>query len=98
MTSAAAIPHLICSRICQSIDMAFLKQSKENIKTQKILHNIIKMSDDPGIVPLTEGVETIEQYRMLSEMGCKLFQGYYFSKPLPLEEFEKYAYDNLLNN
>ena len=80
------------------IDMAFLKQSKENIKTQKILHNIIKMSDDLGIVPLTEGVETIEQYRMLSEMGCKLFQGYYFSKPLPLEEFEKYAYDNLLNN
>ena len=80
------------------IDMAFLKQSKENIKTQKILHNIIKMSDALGIVPLTEGVETIEQYRMLSEMGCKLFQGYYFSKPLPLEEFEKYAYDNLLNN
>ena len=42
-----------------------------------------------NIGSLTEGVETREQYRMLSEMGCRMFQGYYFSKPLPEEEFEQ---------
>ena len=80
------------------IDMVFLRQSKEDIKTRKILHNIMNMSSDLGIVSLTEGVETQEQYRMLNDMGCKLFQGFYFAKPMPLAEFEKYAYDNLLNN
>ena len=38
---------------------------------------------------ITEGVETKEQLLMLKEMGCTLFQGYLFSKPVPLEEFEK---------
>ena len=80
------------------VDMVFLRQSKEDIKTRKILHNIMNMSSDLGIVSLTEGVETQEQYRMLNDMGCKLFQGFYFAKPMPLAEFEKYAYDNLLNN
>ncbi len=37
---------------------------------------------------LTEGVETAEQFQMLREMGCRLFQGYHFAKPLPLAEFE----------
>ena len=37
---------------------------------------------------LTEGVETKKQLEMLSDMGCKLFQGYYFAKPLPLNEFD----------
>jgi len=39
---------------------------------------------------LTEGVETKKQLEMLSEMGCKLFQGYYFAKPLPLNEFDSF--------
>ena len=38
-------------------------------------------------VSLTEGVETEPQYQRLKEMGCHLFQGYYFAKPLPVEEF-----------
>jgi EAL domain-containing protein (putative c-di-GMP-specific phosphodiesterase class I) len=80
------------------VDMVFLRQSKEDIKTQKILHNIMNMSNDLGIVSLTEGVETKDQYQMLNEMGCKLFQGFYFAKPMPVAEFEKYVYDNLLKS
>ena len=71
------------------IDMMFLNKSKNDLKAQKILHNIISLSDDLGISSLTEGVETMPQYEMLSGMGCKLFQGYYFSKPVPVDEFEK---------
>ena len=37
---------------------------------------------------IMEGVETKEQLLMLTEMGCRMFQGYYFSRPIPVEEFE----------
>ena len=46
------------------------------------------MISELGMVPLTEGIETEEQFRSLSQMGCELFQGYLFSKPMPLESFE----------
>lgn len=38
---------------------------------------------------IAEGVETKEQLDMLIEMGCECFQGYYFSKPLAVPEFER---------
>ena len=71
------------------IDMVFLNETKDSIKSQTILHNILNMSNDLGILPLTEGVETEKQYRMLSGMGCKMFQGYYFAKPMPVQQFEE---------
>ena len=72
------------------IDMKFLSDSEENEKPMTILKNIVKLSEELKIVSLTEGVETEQQYMQLSEMGCKLFHGYYFSKPLPENEFEEY--------
>lgn len=71
------------------IDMRFLSCSKHEMKAQRILNNIVRMSDDIGIVPLVEGVETREQYGMLSNMHCQFFQGYYFAKPMPIDEFER---------
>ena len=41
-----------------------------------------------GMDVITEGVETEQQLKALSEMGCSHFQGYYFSQPIPAEEFE----------
>ena len=38
---------------------------------------------------IVEGVETKKQLEMLTGMGCRLFQGYYFSKPLSVEKFEE---------
>jgi EAL domain-containing protein (putative c-di-GMP-specific phosphodiesterase class I) len=70
------------------IDMVFLRSSGQDEKSMIILRNIINMSTDLNIVPLTEGVETEKQYDDLSRMGCKLFQGYYFAKPMPLEDFQ----------
>jgi EAL domain-containing protein (putative c-di-GMP-specific phosphodiesterase class I) len=49
---------------------------------------MFNMISELGMVPLTEGIETEEQFRSLSQMGCELFQGYLFSKPMPLESFE----------
>ena len=70
------------------IDMVFLRNSEQDEKSSKILRNIINMSTDLNIVPLTEGVETEKQYADLSRMGCKLFQGYFFAKPMSVADFE----------
>ena len=42
-----------------------------------------------GVPVVAEGVETEEQMKLLKDAGCELVQGYYFSKPLPPEEFEE---------
>ena len=74
------------------IDMKFLANSDNIEKAHTIIKNIIKLSEELNIVSLTEGVETVQQYTELSDMGCKLFQGYYFAKPLPQNDFETFAF------
>ncbi|MBO4242855.1 MAG: EAL domain-containing protein [Clostridiales bacterium] len=71
------------------IDMKFLNKAEDDAKAKTILQNIINLSEDLGISSLTEGVETKEQHDMLSGMGCKLFQGFYFAEPMPEDEFDK---------
>lgn len=75
------------------IDMQFLRDSERNIKANMIIKNIINMSEDLGIDTLTEGVETAKQFEKLFDMGCRLYQGYYFSKPVSVEDFEKQWFD-----
>jgi len=72
------------------IDMMFLRQTRDNEKAKIILQNILHLSEELGMISLTEGVETENQYHMLAEKGCHLFQGFYFAKPMPPEEYEKY--------
>ncbi|MBR4627206.1 MAG: EAL domain-containing protein [Ruminococcus sp.] len=76
------------------IDMKFLSSTEDEVRSQKIIRNIIRLSNDLDIMSLTEGVETEAQFRMLSEMNCNMFQGYYFSQPIPVEEFEEYLKKN----
>jgi len=74
------------------IDMIFLRKSSDAQRSRTILQTIVDLSLQLGIPSITEGVETAEQLSMLTAMGCRLFQGYYFDKPLPVEEFqEKYC-------
>ena len=72
------------------IDMKFLTKTTDDTKARTILQNIIHLSKDLGIFSLTEGVETKTQLEMLSAMGCKLFQGFFFAKPLPVTDFEDF--------
>ena len=75
------------------IDMQFLKDSERNMRVNTIIRNIINMSGELNIDTLTEGVETAKQFENLYSMGCKLYQGYYFSKPVPLDKFEEQWFD-----
>ena len=74
------------------IDMAFLRRSNQASipRAKAIVREIIALARALDIVSLTEGVETEEQYHNLMAMGCELYQGYYFSKPIPLDQFEEH--------
>lgn len=69
------------------IDMSFIRKIGENPKTKSIVHSIIGMAHEIGIKTVAEGVETEEQVSFLRQSGCDYIQGYYYSKPLPEEEF-----------
>ena len=69
------------------IDMSFIRKIGENPKTKSIVHSTIGMAHEIGIKTVAEGVETEEQVSFLRQSGCDYIQGYYYSKPLPEEEF-----------
>lgn len=71
------------------IDMGFLRKSENEVKGQDILESIIALAGKIGMDVITEGVETKKQLDMLTMMGCHEFQGYYFSKPVPVSKFEE---------
>ena len=70
------------------IDMKFLSRSAEERKTRRILQGIVNLAEDLGYVSVIEGVETEEQYHLLADMGCRLFQGYYIAKPMDAGAFD----------
>ena len=69
--------------------MDFLKHTENESKSAIILESIIGMSKRLGIEVLIEGVETEAQKDFLKMLGCDMYQGYYFSKPIPLADFNK---------
>ncbi len=71
------------------IDMIFLRETKNVQRSTTILKNIISMSKELGMPVITEGVETKEQVDFLMDVGCDMFQGFYFAKPMSLENFEQ---------
>ncbi len=73
------------------IDMAFLGRTTYPKKAELILNNIINLAHQLDMLSIAEGVELEDQLTMLKDMGCNIFQGYYFARPMPLEEFEKLA-------
>ena len=71
------------------IDMGFLRKSNFSQKIKDVISSIIAMSKTLGMTVVTEGVETEDQVKFLKDANCDIFQGFYFSKPIPVEEFEK---------
>ncbi|MEA4940724.1 MAG: EAL domain-containing protein, partial [Christensenella sp.] len=63
--------------------------SYENPSGVRILKSIIEMSRAIGARTIAEGVETSDQMRLLTEIGCEQAQGYLFGRPVPPEEFER---------
>ena len=73
------------------MDLRFLQNqdNSEGGKGRKIIKAVIRMAHELTIPVIAEGVETKQQALFLSSVGCAFMQGYYFSKPLKVPEFEK---------
>ncbi len=70
------------------LDMKFIRNAFEKHKDTRMISIVIDIAEYLGVPVIAEGVETEEQYLALKKLGCNIIQGYYFSKPLPAEEFE----------
>jgi diguanylate cyclase (GGDEF)-like protein/PAS domain S-box-containing protein len=70
------------------IDRAFVRDMMADIQCEVIAQTIISLGHALGLSVIAEGVETESQRDHLEELGCHSFQGYLFSRPLPLNEFE----------
>lgn len=79
------------------LDKAFMDDMDENCKDDIIISSIIDMSKKMGLKVLCEGVETGQQVRFLAEAGCDMIQGYYFSKPVDVENFERLLDEEVLH-
>ncbi|MDE5858894.1 MAG: EAL domain-containing protein, partial [Oscillospiraceae bacterium] len=80
------------------VDMEFLRKTDNSERARTILKMIISLSKQLGMEVITEGVETKEHVDLLTEIGTDIFQGYYFSKPIPVDEFEnRYILKNRRN-
>ena len=78
------------------IDMQIIKSMDKNSKVKDIIKMLINLSKIMNAVTVAEGVETKEQCDFLKESGCDIIQGYYLSKPLPLDDFEQLIKKELL--
>lgn len=73
------------------IDKQFIRDLLVNEEDTRIANTIIDLGKSLNLSVVAEGVETAEQEYYLSQRGCKLAQGYYFSRPLPSREFETFV-------
>ena len=70
------------------LDRRFLVDNSQNEEGQTILRYLIAMAKELDLTVVTEGVETLKQVNFLTEIGCDIAQGYYFSKPVSLRDFD----------
>ena len=70
------------------IDMSFVSNIETNLNDQGIVATIVAMASELKLQVIAEGVENENQRAILLDKGCNNFQGYLFSKPVPVSEFE----------
>lgn len=74
------------------IDRSFIREAETNDRSRIILGMVMSMAKKLHTKVIVEGVETRSQVYFLEAMGCKIFQGFFFAEPMPLEVFEEKYY------
>ena len=73
------------------MDKAFIRNIQPGNKAMHLVELVLDIAKYLEVPVVAEGVETEEELKMLKEAGCDIIQGYYFSKPIPPEEMEKFV-------
>jgi EAL domain-containing protein (putative c-di-GMP-specific phosphodiesterase class I) len=68
------------------IDGTLIARVTTDKRVETILKSAVAMADELGCETVAEGVETPDQAAMMSELGCTMLQGYYFSRPIPADQ------------
>ena len=71
------------------MDRDFIRNVEDNPKNFRIVELVLNIAKSIDAPVIAEGVETESQLKLLKELGCEMVQGYYFSKPVPVDEFEE---------
>ena len=71
------------------IDMEFLRQSESEERSRTILKTVVALSKELGMPVITEGVETKDHVDFLTQIGCDVFQGFFFARPMKVADYEK---------
>ena len=72
------------------IDKIFTEGLTEEGKKRELIKSIVRIGNELGMDVVFEGIEELSQLEKAYELGCRTFQGFLFSQPLPLEEFEEF--------
>ena len=73
------------------IDQGFVKNILTDTNDAAIARMVVALADSMGLAVIAEGVETQAQKEFLAHIGCHAYQGYFFSRPIALADFEKFA-------
>ncbi|MGI5874008.1 MAG: EAL domain-containing protein [Bacillota bacterium] len=87
-SSLGMISHLPMDAL--KLDMVFVRNAFNEKKDIRMLELILGIAEYLAVPVIAEGVETEEQMLALKAMGCDIVQGFYFSKPVPAAEFERF--------
>ncbi len=77
------------------IDKEFFSDTMNTQKGRAVISTVIDLAKNLDMDVISEGVETREQVEFLTEIHCAMVQGYYFAKPMPIDEFERLWFDDL---
>jgi diguanylate cyclase (GGDEF)-like protein len=71
------------------LDMRFLSKGVDDERGKKVLKMTINLIKELNMMAIAEGVETEDEMEYLKKIGCDVFQGFYFSRPVPVSDFER---------
>jgi len=80
------------------VDQSFVNLIDESLENDEIVRTIVALAKALNLSVVAEGIENVNQFRRLRELGCESGQGYLFSKPLPAAEAEKFLNAHTLWN
>lgn len=78
------------------VDQSFVRDIEDNPHSASIAKAIVSMAHSLGLTVVAEGVETQAQLDFFKQLRCELIQGYFFSKPLPLQQAEAYLHQHAI--